>query len=106
MAIAGSKLGRLIAAHLHDADASFVRVLRDARLVRPSAGDAAVLEARRRALAEPQSTFDSPHERVRVHLGPHLSVKGRAWAVPLDSLRLPDTRWGHWRLLVRRRFWR
>ena len=42
------------------------------------------------AIPEGARAFNSPHERVRVFLEPYLTDKGRHWAVPLDSLDLPD----------------
>jgi hypothetical protein len=96
MAIAGSKLGRFVARHWSAPDEEFVRALREAGLVRWLASDMALWMARDRAVREDQALpegqrpFNSPHERVRVFLGPYLSAKGHAWAVPLDSLGLPD----------------
>jgi hypothetical protein len=42
------------------------------------------------ALPEDEREFNSPEERVRVFLAPFLTEKGGRWAVPLESLELPD----------------
>ena len=42
------------------------------------------------ALPAEMQSFNSPHERVRVFLAPHLSAKGLRWAVPLESLKIRD----------------
>ncbi len=108
MAIAPSKLGEFVlqegfswptskSASPEDYSASderLVRRLRATGLVRSDVTDAEVAEtlraARREHAAGGYSPFNSPEERVRVFLGPHLAEKGRRWAVPLDSLTLPD----------------
>ena len=108
MAIAGSKLGRFVlqegfswptreSASPEDYSATddrIVRRLRQAGLVRADVTDAEVAEtfqaARREHAAGGYSRFNSPQERVRVFLEPHLAAKGRRWAVPLDSLSLAD----------------
>ena len=92
MAIAPSKLGRLV--HREGAsDERLLRRLRELRLVRPDATDADVVAtfqaARDEHAAGGYSPFNSPHERVRVFLGPFLTGKGRRWAVPLKSLEQP-----------------
>ena len=95
MAIAPSKLGRFVLPMLN-ADEALLRSLRAAGLVSRDAPDDALLAVFRRArdedaaLPEQARRFNSPHERVRVFLRPYLSDKGRRWAVPLDSLSLPD----------------
>jgi hypothetical protein len=95
MAIAPSKLGRLVAQEWPD-DARIVRALRERRLVREDVSDddlrATVEEARAEdsALPSGRREFNSPNERVRVFLTPYLTRKGASWAVPLDSLKLPD----------------
>ena len=95
MAIAPSKLGRLIDRHVGSDDA-LVRKLREAELVRPDASDGDLLQAFSEARDEHQRMpavqrpYNSPEERVRVFLDPCLTTKGRAWAVPLSSLDLPD----------------
>jgi hypothetical protein len=110
MAIASSKLGRIIAEHWHS-DESVVQQLRGAGLVRDDAADedlrAAFSRAREEDAALPpgQREYNSPNERARVFLAPFLNDEGRRWAVPLDSLNLadddrPGTRSTWWR------FWR
>jgi hypothetical protein len=95
MAIAPSKLGEFVAARWNSEDA-FLRGLRAAGLVKPGVPDTSLVQAlasakqEHRNLPEPQRMFNSPHERVRVFLGPHLSNKGRQWAVPGESLKIPD----------------
>jgi hypothetical protein len=95
MAIAPSKLGRFVDDFWTSDKALLVR-LRDAGLVNPDASDDELIAVFRKAraehaaLAEGMRRRDSPNERVRVFLGPYLSDKGRAWAVPLRSLSLPD----------------
>jgi hypothetical protein len=94
MAIAPSKLGQLVLRH-ERSEKTLVRVLREAGLVSPEASDddlrAVFAQAREEhaSLGE-MRIFNSPHERVRVFLEPHLTEKGRQWAVPLRSLDLPD----------------
>lgn len=108
MAIAPSKLGRFVAQEgfswptseaaaprdFGAADETLVRGLRERGLVRPGATDDEVAEtfraARREHAAGGYSPYNSPEERVRVFLEPHLTPKGRQWAEPLRSLRLPD----------------
>ena len=95
MAIAPSKLGRFVTQEWRSDDALVAR-LREEGLIAAEAADADVHAAIARARAEQppvtqgQRTFNSPNERVRVFLEPFLSPKGRRWAVPLDSLNLPD----------------
>src|SRR5436309_1728143 len=95
MAIAPSKLGRIVAQHWHSTD-SLVRRLRESNLVREDASDedlrATFRMAREENSALPpgEREYNSPNERVRVFLAPFLSDKGRTWAVPLKSLQLPD----------------
>lgn len=95
MAIAPSKLGRLVAT-VADDGTTFVRSLRERGLVADGVDDADLLTALQRAeeeheqMPEGQRAFNTPSERVRVFLGPFLSTKGRSWAVPLKSLDLPD----------------
>lgn len=108
MAIAPSKLGKFVlqegfswptanSASPEDYRASddrLVRRLRETGLLRADVTDGAVAEtfqaARREHAAGGYSPFNSPEERVRVFLEPHLAAKGLRWAVPLDSLILPD----------------
>ena len=91
MAIAPSKLGRLVAQEWHSAE-NLVLALRDRRLVRSSVSDEelkAVLARVREehdTLPPGQREFNSPNERVRVFLHPYLTWKGKRWAVPLNSL--------------------
>jgi hypothetical protein len=95
MAIAPSKLGRLVDEHW-ESDDVLVRRLRDLGLVREDATDedlrATFSRAREEhaALWPADRPFNSPNERVRVFLAPFLSDKGTKWAVPLESLELPD----------------
>ena len=95
MAIAPSKLGWLVARHLGPDDA-LVRKLRFGGLVRPDVSDDDVVQtfvhARKEheGLSIDDQLFNSPEERIRVFLEPHLTTRGRAWAVPLKSLNLPD----------------
>lgn len=95
MAIAPSKLGRLVNLHA-GSDRAFLRALREAGLVKPEASDdqlRAVLQKARdehAALDRGAQAFNSPNERVRVFLAPYLTEKGQQWAVPLSSLDLPD----------------
>jgi hypothetical protein len=122
MAIAPSKLGRFVVENgfswpsnptvapqdFDAADETLVRRLRQSGLVRPDATDSEVaatfLAARREHAAGGYSPFNSPNERVRVFLGPYLTLKGRRWAEPLTSLNLPDddsgtaprSRWKFW----------
>jgi hypothetical protein len=85
----------LIAQEWHSDEAP-IRQLRDAGLVRQDASDRDLHATFRRAREEHaalppgQQKYNSPHERVRVFLAPFLSEKGKAWAVPLESLKLPD----------------
>jgi hypothetical protein len=95
MAIAPSKLGRIVARHWHSAD-GFVRALRDEGLARRDAADSDLIATVERARQEHATLdddfreFNSPEERVRVYLEPHLTDKGRRWAEPLTSLDSPD----------------
>jgi hypothetical protein len=95
MAIAPSKLGRLLADHWHSDDA-LVQRLRESGLVREDASDddlrATFRMAREEdsALSPDEREYNSPNERVRVFLTPFLSDRGRTWAVPLESFHLPD----------------
>ena len=108
MAIAPSKLGRFVRQQgfswpseksavpvdSGDADEELVSRLRETGLVRPDVTDGEITETFRAARSEHAgygySTFNSPHERVRVFLEPYLTPKGRRWAEPLKSLDLPD----------------
>jgi hypothetical protein len=100
MAIAPSRLGQFIDRAFYlggpDSDAALVRRLREAELVVPESSDealsAAIAEARREHLELPEEAqmFNSPEERVRVFLERYLSKKGRRWAKPLTSLKLPN----------------
>ena len=95
MAIAPSKLGRLVADHWL-ADEALVQRLRELGLVKEDASDDDLRATFRRAREEHAALpsghreFNSPNERVRVFLAPFLSAKGTRWAVPLHSLDLPD----------------
>jgi hypothetical protein len=95
MAIAPSKLGRLVAQHWHS-DERLVQQLRESRLVKEGASDEDLRATFRMARDEDselppgQREYNSPNERVRVFLTPFLSDRGRRWAVPLESLNLPD----------------
>ncbi len=95
MAIAPSKLGRLVAECWSSEDA-FIRGLRGAGLIKQGVSDEDIVSALKtarqedEALPEGQREYNSPHERVRVFLGPYLSTKGQQWAVPLDSLKIRD----------------
>jgi hypothetical protein len=95
MAIAPSKLGRLVAEESHSDDA-LVRRLRDAGLVWEDASDDDLRQTFRQAreehmaLSPGQQEYNSPNERVRVFLAPFLTYRGRRWAAPLVSLDLPD----------------
>lgn len=101
MAIAPSKLGRFISdegfngtgAVSPASDDLLARRLREVGLVRPDVPDgtlkAVFQAARAEHTAGGYSPFNSPNERVRVFLAPHLTEKGRKWAVPLESLKLP-----------------
>lgn len=81
MAIAPSKLGRLIAQHWQSEEA-LVRTLREKGLVLKAAPDddlyATFRKAREEDAALPpgQREYNSPNERVRVFLGRLLSEKG------------------------------
>jgi len=103
MAIAPSKLGQFVSPLLYAVDEARLRSLRAAGLVRPDAPDDALTAAFRRAREEDDAipddarAFNSPEERVRVFLDPYLSEKGRRWAVPLDSLDLPDDERPWWK---------
>ena len=95
MAIAPSKLGRLVGEGGRS-DGELLQRLRELGLVNPTTSDSDLLETFRRAreehlaLSEEVRLFNSPHERVRVFLEPYLTDKGRKWAEPLNSLKLPD----------------
>jgi hypothetical protein len=95
MAIAPSKLGQLVSREWGSDDA-LLRSLRGVGLVRSDASDSDIAATFARARQEHSALppgvreFNSPHERARVFLEPYLTAKGRAWAVPLDSLRLAD----------------
>ena len=95
MAIAASKLGLLVAQEWHS-DEALVRRLRETNLVTKNASDgdlhATFTRAREEHSALPlgQREYNSPNERVRVFLAPFLTKKGKAWAVPLESLKLQD----------------
>jgi len=95
MAIAPSKLGQLLAKEWHSDD-GLIRRLRGAGLVRDDVSDEELRATVRRAREEhealsPESReYNSPNERARVFLEPFLTDKGNTWAVPLDSLKLPD----------------
>ena len=94
MAIAGSKLGQFVSeqgftetgAENRASDDVVVLRLRELGLVRPDVPDdaiRAVLQAARdEHAAGGYSPYNSPEERVRVFLEPHLSEKGQLWAVP------------------------
>jgi hypothetical protein len=96
MAIAPSKLGEFVWHQQRDGADSLVRRLRGSGLVRLDASDDELTAVSRRAqqehdsLPESSRSYNSPHERVRVFLAPYLSDKGRKWAVPIESLHLPD----------------
>ena len=95
MAIAPSRLGEFVLPLL-DEDDLLLRKLRSAGLVEAGAPDDAISATFRRAreehnaMSEDDREYNSPHERIRVFLEPYLTSKGRRWAVPLDSLDLPD----------------
>lgn len=93
MAIAPSKLGSFVARE-GSSDRALLRRLRECGLVDPDATDAEVVAAFQAARDEDaaggHSPFNSPHERVRVFLGPYLTEKGTRWAEPLKSMHLPD----------------
>ena len=99
-AIAPSKLGEFIDRVWSSDDArsddALLRSLREAGLVKPDVPDDTLMgvfkKARQEhsALPERSRSFNSPHERARVFLEPYLTDKGRQWAVPLESLDLPD----------------
>jgi hypothetical protein len=98
--IAPSKLGDLVARYWRDhddsGDAPLMSQLRSRQLVRDDVGDKQVRAAFERAraedaaLADADRPYNSPEERVRVFLEPYLTLKGRRWAVPLDSLHIRD----------------
>jgi hypothetical protein len=110
MAIAPSKLGRFIRDSFLEPLASgavLLRKLREVGLVKPDAPDDELeAEFERIRMTEKKGrrasavSGRSPRPRVRGHgvdpeylrvwLAPYLSDKGRAWAVPLASLDLPD----------------
>lgn len=107
MAIAPSKLGEFVFQngfswprnHLatldyDNADTILVQRLREARLIRPAVTDAEVIATFRAVRDEHVAMryyrFNSPQERVRVFLSQYLTRKGQKWAVPIDSLEIPD----------------
>ena len=73
-----------------------MRKLRGSGLVREDASDEDLRATFRMAREEDaallprERKYNSPTERVRVFLKPYLSDRGRRWAVPLESLHLPD----------------
>jgi hypothetical protein len=95
MAIAPSKLGQFVE-RKWTWDWLLVRRLRKAGLVMTSATDDELKAVLRRVWAEHLAfpeygrRFNSPHERVCGFLEPYLTDKGQKWAVPLESLDLPD----------------
>jgi hypothetical protein len=95
MAIASSKLGRLVRQEGESDDRLILR-LRDMGLVKPAVSNADLVRvfeqarAEHRALSDAERSFNSPHERVRVFLAPYLTARGQKWAVPLESLHIPD----------------
>ena len=95
MAIAPSKLGRLVAQEWHS-ESALLQILREKYLVRAEVSNEELKETFIRAreedsaLSPPERHFNSPNERVRVFLAPFLTPKGREWAAPLVSLELPD----------------
>jgi hypothetical protein len=95
MAIAPSKLGEFVDQAWKSAD-ELISQLRERGLVREVANDdqlRATFErarAEHRALPDDDWEYNSLEERVRVFLAPFLTTKGAQWAVPLDSLDLPD----------------
>jgi hypothetical protein len=99
MAIAPSRLGRLIADEWRSEE-TLVRKLRESGLVKRSVSDSQIKDTFNRAreeharIDEGMRMFNSPNERVRVFLGPLLTRKGRRWAVPLTSLAPPW--WKFW----------
>lgn len=94
MAIAPSKLGRLVAQEWHS-ERALIEKLREKRIVRSDVRDDDLLavfsRAREEHNAKPpvERQYNSPSERVRVFLAPFLTDKGEEWAVPLRSLDLP-----------------
>ena len=92
MAIAPSRLGDLVL-QAGSSREEFIRCLRQERLVREGSTDdelwAAFLRAHEEneALGPELRMYNTVHERVRVFLAPYLTLKGRRWAVPLESLR-------------------
>ena len=98
MAIAPSKLGRLLSQEL-GSEETLVLKLRDAGLVKRSVSDSQLKDTFSRAreeharMPEGQALFNSPNERVRVFLEPFLTRKGKRWAVPLRSL---EPWWKFW----------
>lgn len=95
MAIAPSKLGQLVETEWHSEEALILK-LRTHGLVKKDASDADLKSTFQRArdehaaLPSGQRSFNSMNERVRVFLKPFLSAKGKEWAEPLESLKLPD----------------
>ena len=97
MAIAPSKLGSLISSvvgpRVDRSTAEALHKALEARdLVTPNTSVDGTHAAMARVRAEPNYTdpFNSPNERLREHLRPHLSSKGQAWAEPITLLDLPD----------------
>ena len=96
MAIAPSKLGRLVAQEWHS-ESALLQTLRKRCLVRAGVSDAELLATFRQAreehaaLPSGEREFNSPNERVRVFLAPFLTDKGKRWAEPVRSLDLPDS---------------
>ena len=99
MAIAPSKLGRLIADEWASEE-TLVRALRAKGLIKRRVSDGQIIDTFRQAreeherIDEGMRMFNSPNERVRVFLAPHLTWRGRRWAEPLVSLRPPW--WKFW----------
>jgi len=95
LAIAPSKLGRLIADEWSSPDETLIRRLRVLGLVMENAADddlrATFKKAREEhaALRPGRREFNSPNERVRIFLDPFVTDKDRRWAVPLESLNCP-----------------
>lgn len=96
MAIAPTKLGRLVATYWSSDEDSLIQQLRQAGLVRAGVSNEDLRltfqKARdeHEALPRANRDFNSPDERVRVFLEPYLTDRGARWAVPLHSLDLPD----------------
>ncbi len=90
-----SKLGAFVSKHW-SSDAALLNSLREAGLVKAELTDAklmAMLKTVReghKALSDEERDFTPREEWVRVSLEPYLTDKGRKWAVPVESLHLPD----------------